>query len=89
MDHIKKHSRLLVAIMLGGYFALSLSLAWQESTTFDEKAHIPASYSYVRFGDMRLNPEHPPLLKDLVGIPLQFMNLSFPTDSPLWTTGVN
>ncbi len=89
MDHIKKHAKLLVSLMLGGFFFLSLSLAWQETTTFDEKAHIPAAYSYVRYGDMNLNPEHPPLLKDLVGIPLLFMNLSFPTDSPLWQDGVN
>ena len=89
MDHIRKHATLLVALMLGGFFLLSLSLAWQESTTLDEKAHVPSAYSYVRYGDMRLNPEHPPLLKDLVGIPLQFMHLSFPTDSSLWTTGVN
>lgn len=89
MDHIKKHAPLLVTIMLGGFFALSLSLAWQESTTFDEKAHIGAAYSYVRFGDMRLNPEHPPLLKNLAGIPLLFMDLSFPVDSAEWKQGVN
>ncbi|NTW13706.1 MAG: glycosyltransferase family 39 protein [Candidatus Moranbacteria bacterium] len=89
MDHIKKHARLLVTLMLMGYFFLSLSLAWQESTTFDEKAHTPAAYSYVRFGDMRINPEHPPLLKDLAGIPLQFMSLSFPTDSTEWRSGIN
>lgn len=89
MDHIKKHARLLVALMLAGYFLLSLALAWQESTTFDEKAHTPAAYSYVRYGDMRLNPEHPPLLKDLAGIPLRFMRLSFPTDSTEWQNGIN
>jgi hypothetical protein len=89
MDHLKKHARLAVTLMLTGFFLLSLSLAWQESTTEDEKAHVPASYSSVRFGDMRLNPEHPPLIKDLAGIPLQFMSLSFPTDSAQWQTGVN
>jgi len=89
MDHIKKHARLMVALMLGALFLLSLSLAWQESTTFDERAHVPAAYSSVHFGDMRLNPEHPPLIKDLAGIPLQFMRLSFPTDSAQWQSGVN
>jgi len=89
MDLLKKHARLLVTLMLGAFFLLSLSLAWQEATTFDEKAHIPSAYSYVRYGDMNLNPEHPPLLKDLAGIPLLFMNLSFPTDSTLWQNGVN
>lgn len=89
MDHIRKHAHTIVALILGGFFILSVTLAWQESTTFDEKAHIPAAYSYVRYGDMRLNPEHPPLLKDLAGIPLLFMDLSFPLDSAEWKQGVN
>lgn len=89
MDHIKKHAPLLITIMLGVFLTLSLSLAWQESTTFDEKAHVGAAYSYVRFGDMRLNPEHPPLLKDLAGIPLLFLNPAFPSESTQWTDGTN
>lgn len=89
MKHIRKKSGLIVGIILGAFLLLSLALAWQETTTFDEQAHVGAAYSYVRFGDMNLNPEHPPLLKDLAGIPLLFMDLSFPTDSPEWRDGVN
>jgi hypothetical protein len=89
MKHIKKHSTLIVGLILGAFFLLSLSLAWQESATFDEKAHVPAAYTYVRYGDMRLNPEHPPLLKDLAGLPLLFQDLSFPIDSAEWQNGVN
>ncbi len=89
MDHLRKHSTLIVSLILGTFFLLSLSLSWQEAATFDERAHIPAAYSSVRYGDMNLNPEHPPLLKDLAGFPLQFMDLSFPTDSAEWQDGVN
>jgi hypothetical protein len=89
MDHIKKIAPWLLAAMLGGFFLLNLHLSWTESAIMDEKAHIPAGYSYVHFGDMRLNPEHPPLLKDLAGLPLLFMDLSFPADSARWQSGIN
>lgn len=57
--------------------------------TYDEKAHIPAAYSYVRYGDMRLNPEHPPLLKDLVGLFLLPLNPEFPLEATEWRDGYN
>lgn len=38
-----------------------------DSFTVDEAYHIVAGVSYVRFGDFRMNPEHPPLVKLWVG----------------------
>jgi dolichyl-phosphate-mannose--protein O-mannosyl transferase len=38
-----------------------------DSFTFDEAYHICAGVSYLRYGDFRLNPEHPPLVKLWVG----------------------
>lgn len=62
----------------------------QESAIMDEVAHIPAGYSYLTQKDMRLNPEHPPLLKDLSAIPLLFTKgINFPKDLKSWTTDVN
>ncbi|MFZ3031681.1 MAG: glycosyltransferase family 39 protein [Candidatus Moraniibacteriota bacterium] len=86
---IRKYAVPLVAIILFAHFVLSLVISSQESMTFDEKAHIPASYSYVRYGDMRLNPEHPPLLKDLAGLFLLPLGLDFPLDTKEWQEGVN
>jgi len=60
-----------------------------DAPVMDELAHIPAGYSYVRFLDSRLNPEHPPLLKALSGMPLLGQNFVFPTESSHWTDGVN
>ncbi len=60
-----------------------------DSAITDELAHIPAGYSYVRYLDYRLNPEHPPLLKALAGLPLLPMHLNFPTDKQSWTTDIN
>ncbi len=84
-----KYSSYIVAYILLWIAAISLIVSYQESTTMDEQAHIPSAYTYVRYQDMRLNPEHPPLLKDLAGIPLQFLNVKFPVNDPGWTGGVN
>lgn len=85
---LQKHYKLIVAIILAIVFTVSLVVSKQESTTMDEKAHIPSAYTYVKYGDMRLNPEHPPLLKDLAGIPLLFLDVKFPTNDVDWTTKV-
>lgn len=89
MDLLKKHAILIVSGILAIHFILGLVISSQESMIYDERAHIPASYSYVRFGDMRLNPEHPPLIKDLAGLPLLGLNLTFPLSAPEWQTGIN
>ncbi len=41
-----------------------------DSAIVDEVAHIPAGYTYVKDGDYRLNPEHPPLAKAWAALPL-------------------
>jgi hypothetical protein len=89
MELLQKWAVPVVAVVLAFHFILSLVVSSQESMTFDEKAHIPASYSYMRYGDMRLNPEHPPLLKDFAGTFLLPLNLDFPLDTPEWQTGIN
>ncbi len=70
-------------------FGLGVTSMAGESAIVDEVAHIPSAYSYLHYGDYRLNPEHPPLMKDLASIPLQFMHLKFPDNEPAWTTDVN
>ncbi len=68
---------------------LMFKAAKSDSAIVDELAHIPAGYSYARYLDYRLNPEHPPLVKILAAIPLLFQNLNFPTDNLAWTRDVN
>ena len=65
---------------------LMLGSSWNDSATFDEVAHIGAGYTYLKYQDGRLNPEHPPLLKSLAALPLLFLNLkeSIPTQQ-FWT----
>lgn len=89
MTFLKKHAFLVVTAMLAFHFILSTVISSQESMTYDEKAHIPAAYSYVRYGDMRLNPEHPPLIKDFSGLFLLPFKLDFPLASQEWQEGYN
>lgn len=63
--------------------------AWHDSGTMDELAHIPAGYGYAKYLDYRLNPEHPPLVKLMAGLPLLELGLNFPTNSDHWTKDVN
>lgn len=76
-------------LILGIMFALMLGASLGDAAIMDELAHIPAGYSYVKFLDYRLNPEHPPLVKALAGVPLLFLDLNYPTDDKTWTDEVN
>ena len=88
-NFIGKWHAYIAAGLLLTMFGLALSAMVGNSAIVDEVAHIPSAYSYVHYGDYRLNPEHPPLIKDLAGIPLQFMHLKFPDNEPAWTTDAN
>ncbi len=54
----------MLALALGhSIWATSL-----DGFTIDEPYHIAAGASYVRWGDYRVNPEHPPLVKLIAGL---------------------
>lgn len=79
----------LAAGLLVLMFGLGFTSMVRNSAIVDEVAHVPAAYSYLHYGDYRLNPEHPPLVKDIAGLPLQFMRLKFPDNREAWTSDVN
>ncbi len=61
-----------------------------DSFTVDEIPHVGAGYSYLMKRDMRLNPEHPVLAKDLAAFPLLFLKLDTSVfETPQWTQEVN
>lgn len=84
-NFLKKNYRWIIATVSVFFLAVSLLNAKNDSATFDEVAHIGAAYSYVAQNEIRLNPEHPPLVKNFSGLPLLFMNLNFDTTQPFWT----
>jgi hypothetical protein len=82
-------NKIILGLILLTSLTLMVASSRHESATMDELAHIPAGYSYVKYFDYRLNPEHPPLVKMMAGLPLLALDLKFPTDSPAWQTMVN
>jgi len=75
---------LLILSLIAIAAAFMLNAARGDSAIFDETAHIVAGYTYVRHLDYRFNPEHPPLVKILAGLPLLFQQLNFSTDQGYW-----
>lgn len=64
--------------MVGLLLALVLALAHgirSDGITWDEIPHSAAAYRYVAARDFRLNPEHPPVIKLLAGLPLLALDL--------------
>lgn len=77
----------ILLTVMAGFLIFS---ARSDTATMDEAPHIPSGYSYVLKSDMRLNPEHPPLVKALAGIPVLFLrNVNFPENHPAWREGIN
>ena len=80
---------ILAVGLLSIMFLVGFASYKQDSLTMDEQSHIAAGYSYLTQQDFRINPEHPPLIKDFSAIPLLFLNLNFPVNDSAWTEGVN
>jgi len=81
---VKNKITIISVFLLFLVFILALFSSIGDSSTSDENPHIVAGYSYLKLRDMRLNPEHPPLLKDLAAFPLLFLNLNFPESDFAW-----
>lgn len=85
-----KFTYLIAGIILILLFVAQAFAIRNDSLTMDELAHLPAGYSYLSQMDMRLNPEHPPLVKDLSAIPLLFFkDIKFTGDIKAWKSDVN
>ncbi len=85
-----KRTYIIVALLL--IFAASICVLSirNDSLTMDEQAHLPAGYSYLTQQDMRINPEHPPLVKDLSAVPLLFIkDINFPYKAQSWEEDIN
>ena len=82
---MNKYANYLAILMLAIMFALMFGSSINDSAIFDEVAHIGAGFTYLKYQDGRLNPEHPPLLKSLAALPLVFLNLKFDQGQQFWT----
>ncbi|MEW5851860.1 MAG: phospholipid carrier-dependent glycosyltransferase [Myxococcota bacterium] len=69
-------------LLVGLAFAIPVLCMAQKSVTADEPAHLAAGVSYLLTGRITLNPQHPPLAKELCAIgPLM---LKWKTLDPEW-----
>ncbi|MBL7156517.1 MAG: glycosyltransferase family 39 protein [Candidatus Pacebacteria bacterium] len=90
MNFSDKNTKIMATGLLFFVFAICVLSIKNDAVTMDEVAHLPAGYSYLTQKDMRINPEHPPLIKDLAGFPLLFLkNISFPSETSAWQTDIN
>jgi hypothetical protein len=78
---------MLLAGSLALYATLAVTSMRVKSAVFDEGAHLPAGYTYLVFGDHRLNPEHPPLVKLLAAAPLLLLDVELKPDDEAWRLG--
>ncbi len=80
----------IIAVLITS-FALFLAIfsLKGDSITTDESPNVSAGYSYLTQKDMRLNPEHPPLVKDIGALPLLFQKINFDANHPSWRDNVN
>lgn len=85
-----RNTNIVATCLLFFVFWLAVFSILDDSATMDEIAHLPAGYSYLTQKDMRLNPEHPPLIKDLSALPLLFIkNINFPSEIKEWKEDIN
>src|SRR4030095_5789751 len=79
--------------LLGAIFLLLLfvgqgiSFIRANSQTIDEAMHLAAGYSYLAKGDFRIEPQNPPLIKELLALPLVGYRLPFRPDPQHWRDG--
>jgi hypothetical protein len=80
---IERRAGAIVFALLALLVLQGVAFIAESSQTSDEAAHLSAGYSYLTRLDFRLNPEHPPLIKELAALPLLPLGLDFPDDR-LW-----
>lgn len=80
----------LLVLICTAFGALAFTSTLNTFLTVDEGSHIPSGYYDLTTGTMKLNPEHPPLLKDVAAVPLLLRNTPTPAYNDFqWTYGAN
>jgi hypothetical protein len=75
---------IIVGALIAVFMAENIYEMRRQSCSSDEVLHLPAGYTYLVKQDFRLNPEHPPLLKELCALPLLFLKPKVDFSDPDW-----
>ncbi|MGB9623970.1 MAG: ArnT family glycosyltransferase [Phycisphaerae bacterium] len=71
--------------LLAAAAILAVTSFWNDSLTCDEMCHLASGVSYLKTGDFRLDPDHPPLEKIWAALPLLFVDQKWPgPETPGW-----
>ncbi|MBN1354730.1 glycosyltransferase family 39 protein [bacterium] len=84
---IRHRERLAVILLIAGSVFLSIDSLKIKSPTADEKIHLAGGYASLITGDFRIDPEHPPLIKQIAALPLLVSRPHLPLDHPAWAAG--
>ena len=76
-----------VLVLVGVHAALAVASLWNKGVTFDEVTHLPAGLAAVATGELRLNPQHPPLVKLLAGAAAATASPRLPLDGAEYRDG--
>ncbi len=84
MDSKAASGRLWLAActLLAVFFLQVFFVSLAKSPAWDEPGHIAAGLTYVKTGNFLVNPQHPPLLKELSGIALMLSGARLPEGPP-------
>src|SRR5262245_21639838 len=81
----KRLALLICVALILAFLAQGWAFIRANSQSHDEGVHLVAGYSYLATHEFRLNPEHPPLLKELAALPIYLRyRLPFRPAPHLW-----
>jgi len=83
----KLRTAAVLSIFTAVFVALTVSSYVQESSTSDEPSHLTAGYLALKWGDYRIDVEHPPVVHMWTALPLLFTSgVTVDTNNQFWTT---
>ena len=80
MNQAKFRISIILSLLLLSFLIQGIWFILNASPTADEPPHIASGWSYFKFWDFRMNPEHPPLIKYWCALPLLLMDLKCEKD---------
>lgn len=84
---LERWFRPLLAALAVCMTMLQIASVRGDAPTWDEGLEVSSGYSYLRSGEYRILPEHPPLARVVAALPLLWVNPSARLDDPSWKAG--
>ena len=78
---------LLATGLLAAHAALATHALWSQSAGYDETSHLAAGLAAVATGELRLNPQHPPLVKLAAGLAASSLHPKLPLAGDAYAAG--